>query len=238
MKNIMDTLLEYAQTNFNTNDGHIHVIHPHDLWDDYASGEIDTAFVKYESFIDILWIVAMEEIAAVYAALGDTVRSDFCTTTAATLRATLEDFRLSDGSLCYAIKPDGSLYSNIIAMCGNHYAAWLLEDEGCIKWIMQYSGACRGRNGFSSNPGVFSNTKIDQMKENNWMAFLPINALIAAKEGDYTWANELSNQFIIGGIPEYSKGQDTNKLIYASHAQTFTWAHAMNLVMVSELAKL
>lgn len=234
IKTALDEALSYAQDNFVSADGHITCLHAHDFWDDYVP-EITVSDVKYESMVDVLWIAGLEAIAPVYEAMGDSVRALFCITTAAALKASIEDFRNADGGLHYAIKTNDTLYDTVETLPGTLYAAWLLEDANCAAWVLSHGSHLLPRNGGVRLPMTHSNNLTDALKEEVWMPYVPIVAMLAGRAGDSTLASDLSSAFAFSGFPEYGKYQKADELIWKSHAFSFPWAEAMYLVMIADM---
>lgn len=231
---ILEKCMEYCEANYNATDGHITCLHAHDYWDDYVA-EIDVSLVKYESMIDVLWIAGLESIAPVFTSLGLTEKASYCTTVATNLRANLEDFRGDDGYLHYAIKTDNTLYSTVSALPGVLYAAFLLEDEGAVSWIQNFSQQLRVAYGFLDIPLTHSNSNSAVLKEDIWMPYLPMVGYVL-RNIDRTLLDQLSSQFKFGTFPEYGQFANADHIIYRSHAPTFTWAMGIYVLICAKLA--
>lgn len=240
MKSQMDRALAYAVDNYNVVDKHILARHVHDYWDDYATSHIDTALVKYESLIDVMWIAALESVVMVYAALSDSARASVCISMAEGLRGGLEDYRRADGSLHYAIKVDGTLYSTVEALPGTLYAAWLLNDEQSAQYL-----SCRSKDfgpmRMAFPFGLFFSKSASAIgSDHGWLPHAGLQALVAAKRGDLLPAFWLCDQFKTGAWPEYgqSRDMDSGRLSWYSHAISFPWTNASIIEMVNGLTKL
>lgn len=234
IKGALDVALSYVETNYSVTDKHVLSLHAHDFWDDYVS-EINTPWIKYESMIDVLWIAGLEAIAPVYTALGDTTRAAYCLATAASLRSSLEDFRNPTGGLYFAIKKDSGLYDTLEALPGTLYAAWLLDDEQCLNEVLYGSRHLLSLKGGPRYPMTHSNALTSSHKEEIWMPYVPIVAMLAMRKGDARLANDLAESFPFAGLPEYAKYQNTDELIWKSHAFSFPWAEAMYLIMIADM---
>ncbi|MGI5838596.1 MAG: hypothetical protein ACOX8W_02935 [bacterium] len=236
---IANNLLSYAQTNFVARDRHITVLDNHDYWDNYVD-EINHELVKYESYIDVTWIAALERMAPVYAAWGDKERERFCIETAAALRAGLADYRRDDGGLEYAIKTDGELYDTVLALPGTLMAAWLLDDTGCKEAVRTQAWGLGLRDstihyalGHSNGPDAANKASVRG-------PHIPIVALLAAEHfGDESLVNLIRDSFNLGGFPEYvTMGVDYYPVLaWASHAPSFPWSHAAVLELIGGLSE-
>lgn len=236
IKSTLDECMRYIQENLVESDGHVIALHVHDYWDDYT-GDINVSLVKYESMVDILWILGLESIAPVYAKLNDITMSQYCINTANLLKNNIEDYRNIDGGLYYAIKNDGGIYNTVDTLPSTLYAAWLLEDNLCKNWVINYGEKLRIKGGLTSYPLTHSNALTNPLSIGAWMPYAPIVALVASENGDNSLINDISNSFVLGGFPEYAKVKDANKLVWSSHAWSFPWSEAMYLVMISKLIK-
>lgn len=232
-------LLGYAETNFVPADRHITVLPAHDYWDDYVD-EINHALVKYESYIDVTWIAALERMAPVFAAWGDQARELFCRETAVKLRAGLVDFRRDDGGLEYAIKTDGEIYATVLALPGTLMAAWLLDDAGCKDALRTQAWGLGMKNSTVHYALAHSNAADGADKASVWGPHIPIAALIAAEHfGDESLVNLIRDSFKFGGFPEYVTMSRVYypALAWASHAPSFPWSHASVLELIRGLSE-
>lgn len=234
IKSTLDECMRYVQEHLVEADGHIIALHAHDFWDDYT-GDIDVGLVKYESMVDVLWILGLEAIAPVYTKLNDLVMAQYCTDVATLLRNNLEDYRNLDGGLYYAIKNDATLYTTVETLPSTLYAGWLLNDELCKNWVLNYGEKLRIKGGLTTYPLAHSNALNNPLFVGAWMPYAPIVALLASESGDNSLVDELSNCFSFGGFPEYGKVSNADKFVWNSHALTFPWAEAMYIVMINAL---
>ena len=238
MKVQMDRALLYAQTYYVAVDGHITANHAHDFWDDYSA--IVVGDVKYESFVDVIWMVALQQAALLYSALADTARESFCTETVAGLEAHFEEYRLTDGGLLYAFKTDNSPYSDAIAMTAPLYSAWLRNDQVSAEWLLRHSKGLAVRE-CSFDLGVqFSRMSNEQSPVSGWGPFAPAQAMLAARYfGIFTYAFYCATAFRNGGWPEgISTQRLTGRLVWNDHAYSFPWASGAVVEMVQEMSVL
>lgn len=244
LKPRLDELLAYATTNYNDTDKHILCTHPHDDLDDYQpSGMITVEDVKYESLIDVLWIHALELMAPVYQALEDTTRYQNCVDIASGLRTGLEDFRRTDGGLEYAIKTDGSLYTEVIQSRSNIYAALLLDDDDCKKWLKR-PDICAKLTPMGS--GIhwaiipYNSVTGDAPLQQIWHEHFLLTCAIAAKAGDTKLLEIALSSFPFGGWPDYVYRGDVYNwnLKYYSHSWSFSWAAGCVVYAITSLTSL
>lgn len=228
LKSQLDSALTYAQNWYHSTQKHIRAWHPHDYWDDYTyyDGEIDTSLVKYESVIDVFWLAALQKMAPVYDALGDTERRDFCSNTASGLTEGLEDYRDADGGFHYAIKwhdpvnkpwPDDplvlpdDLYDDVMAGPANIYGALLLNDAGCRNWLFKPEPArrlglkylpVRAAVQFSNVGPLHPDASTTMQKDHAWGPHIPIVAAEGVKLGYMELLSWIERSFPIGSWPE------------------------------------
>ena len=226
----IDGLLRYCKDNLVGN--HITSKHPHDFWDDYTPQEdptdsIDTSLVKFESMIDVLWAYALQEMIPVYNMLNDDVNLTYCTSTSLALKLGVEDYRLSDGSLSYAIKTNDSLYAEIIATPATLYMAWLFNDVGCKEFL----NVNKKLTTFGTNsPSMLYHHYKAKFKTDCWFPYVPIAIKVLEDE---IGKDILLNSFNLGTLPEYT-AMSKNKIIYGHHAPSFPWSHASLLELASK----
>ncbi len=240
MKTQADRALAYAQNQYVSAAKHITAKHAHDYWDDYVPAQIDTAVVKYESLVDVMWISGLEAMEKVYHDLADATRESFCHDTAAGLRTGLEDYRQTDGSLAYAIKTDDTLYSTVKALPGTLYAAWLLRDAECAEYLCYGSNDMSGRGVNFPYGTTFSRLLTESTSLASWSPHFPQVALVLARDYSMTEpAFWLAEQFPAGALPEYSKADlTTGKLMYNSSVRSHPWAEAMMILLMNEVQKI
>ncbi len=244
LKPRMDEVLQYALDNYSGIDNHILCQHPHDDLDDYQeAGMINTADVKYESMIDVLWLAALQLVGPVYYQLGDTSRRQSCAVISAGLMAGIEDYRRSDGGLEYAIKQDGTLYSTVLNTRSNIYAAEHLNDSQCMNWlrrpeIVNVLGLLGSNLHWAVIPYWFNDTTHVQSYK-MWSEHLPLVAMIAAKLGDYYPLRLMLDTFPLGGWPDYSTIDDVSSfnVRYWSHAYSHIWPASAIIKAIHELYK-
>lgn len=190
----LNAAMEYFTTTYVPGAKHILAKHPHDYWDEYPlyGGEMNVSLVKYESFIDVLWAIALKAIAPVFDALGNSEKANYCRDSSASLILGLEDYRDSELAygFHYAIKNDGTLYDTVIASPGNIYAARYLNDEGARRFLTdRENSAMLGMKNFNHRVCInFSNYRPSLNRINKdtvWGAHIPLVAGEMAKEGKF-----------------------------------------------------
>lgn len=239
--------LKYCKINFNNTEKHILASHPHDYWDDYSTygGEMDASLVKYESLVDIWWAYGLGLIIPYLIALGDTDNADYCQSVLEALIEGMEDYRESSGAMQYAIKVDGSLYTDVVASPGTIYAAYLLNDSRCrhalkdenlilrlgVKYLNVLRVMC-----FSNYRASASVTN----KVNVWGPHVPIVAGEMAKLGEYSMLSIIDNSCKFGNWPEDLVVQEDtdDKLVFNQFALNFIWGSAEIIGLCNTLAEL
>jgi hypothetical protein len=175
--------LIYAETYFDETDGHMEAKHPHDFGDD-GNTVFPFADIQYESYIDALWIVALEAIAPVFTLLTEPAKAAFCTATATAMRANFEDFRQADGTLAHSLKPDGTLQTSSLFGASMILDAWLLGGDTSFEAMATASQTLGLRQASLQYPLVNINPTANKLADEAWVPFLPIVALVAARNGD------------------------------------------------------
>ena len=239
LKPQMDDLYKYLEDNFHEADRHILARHAHDYWDDYTE-EINPSLVKYESMVDVLWIYALKNIIPVYRVLGDSTRANFGIKVLKILTESLEDYRRADGGLEYAFKTDGTFYDSVLTVPPNIFAAWMIDDKQCFKWLKSRTAvSVLGGMGLHLDYAAgFSQTTTGKTKKVDiWFPHLCIIAMLAAEEGDMKPMNLLINNFSFGALPEYVKAdlKDGTRLGYLIGSWSFSWSYAAYIEMINRL---
>ena len=243
----IQTALSYVKVNYNITDKHILAIHNHDYWDEYPTygGVMNVSLVKYESVIDIFWAYGLKLIAPCFEALGDINNSDYCKQISEALILGLEDYREVNGGLQYAIKTDGTLYSEVVASPGTIYAAYLLDDEQCRVALQGKDLSSRLGLKFLDIEKVmcFSNYRDSTVATKNisvWGPHVPIVAGELARIGDYSLLPVITNSLKFGGWAEDLKVHTSigSQLVYNQFAINFVWGMAEIVGLCNTLSKL
>lgn len=214
----MLSALAYVKSNFVEIDKHVYTHHPHDFHDDYSGyGSVihdQTHLIKYESYIDTLWIAALEGIAPALVAVGDGVNAAWCRSTAAALRVGLEDFREIDGGLNFGAKTTGGLWSEIDWICGTVSAADLLDDTAASRSLLSPQRArTLGLNRLPAFAPVdlmnWRNLTTAAKRDRVWAGSVLQVAGQMARLGRYDLLHYIEDAFPIGGWPETIVFNDT-----------------------------
>jgi hypothetical protein len=239
----MKYILSDFGNHYNASDGHIETLHPHDYGDD-SNDYFVMADTLYESMVDILWIVGLEAISPVFAALGDQTQADNCLAIATNLRNHLSDFIVPTGEragmMAHGIKNDLTLDADQANWAATFiYGAWLLGRTDCWDWCKRATNLYTKTTPLPYSLSIVNNYT-SEAPAHGWGPFYPIVALLEYRfEGRSRSIQTLLDYFPSGGFPEYIQHTfDTKGLPKAyTHATNFPWSHASIIEMVNEVAQ-
>jgi hypothetical protein len=221
----------WAVTYYNSTDKHIDVStsHTHDYWDQYAAaGTIDTASIKYEAEMDMLWSLALENSVSLLNIYGETAKAAWAAQTAADLRTKLSDYKTADNGYYFAIKTDDSLYSDFVSAPTNLTVAHLMNDLPAFNYLtanatnLSLAGIPWVNIGSTTyKSGVTNLIDIGTWFEISWAA-------LSKRWGDADQYNHILTMNGLGYMPG-SLRAESNDYIVGQHIENQSWGYGMLL---------
>lgn len=234
IKTQLNNLYDWLHPLYNAADKHIDVstVHTHDYWDQYAaSGVINTSQIKYEAEIDMLWALALENAAEVWAAVGDINRKNWAIQTAADLRSKLSDYRTADGGYYFAIKTDDSLYNDFLVAPTNLVAGFYMNDKNAFNYLknnaskFSLAGIPWANIGSTTyKEGVTNLIDVSTWHEIHW-------AGLSKRWGDGDQYHRILSMSGLGYVPA-SLRADANDYIVGQHMENQSWSYGLLLGMI------